>query len=87
MSDGWDASAKAWIASQGSDGDFSRHHVLYTPMLARVQAAMPKHVLDLGCGEGRFCRKLTSLVDNVVGIAPTQALIAQAKSLGQATYH
>ncbi len=48
MTDGWDDSAKAWIASQGTDGDFSHQHVLDAPMLDRVLAAMPKVILDLG---------------------------------------
>lgn len=86
MTDGWDDSAKAWIASQGTDGDFSRQHVLDAPMLDRVLAAMPKVILDLGCGEGRFCRKLAGSVDHVFGIDPTEALISYAKNQGGADY-
>ncbi|WP_294229967.1 class I SAM-dependent methyltransferase [uncultured Shimia sp.] len=86
MSDGWDVSAKAWIASQGADGDFSRKHVLDAPMLARVHAASPNALLDLGCGEGRFSRKLAPHIDRVVGIDPTEALIAQANAQGGAEY-
>ncbi len=86
MSDGWDASAEAWITSQGADGDFSRQHVLDAPMLDRIQAAMPKAILDLGCGEGRFCRRLAPLVERVVGIDPTEPLISHAQALGGADY-
>lgn len=86
MTDGWDVSAKAWIASMGETGDFSRELVLDTPMMERVSKAQPKAVLDLGCGEGRFCRRLAPHVDHVVGIDPTEGLIAHAKSLGDADY-
>jgi SAM-dependent methyltransferase len=47
MSDGWDTSASAWIASQGSDGDWARRHVLDAPMLARVQGRGFQRALDL----------------------------------------
>ncbi|GAA6182607.1 class I SAM-dependent methyltransferase [Shimia sp. NS0008-38b] len=88
MTDGWDTSAQAWIASMGDSGDFSRTNVLDAPMLARVAKCQPNHVLDLGCGEGRFCRMLAPSVDQVVGIDPTEALIAHARALGgDATYH
>ncbi|SFL35088.1 class I SAM-dependent methyltransferase [Shimia haliotis] len=86
MTDGWNTSAQAWITSQGEDGDFSRQHVLDAPMLARVVAAAPTDVLDLGCGEGRFCRKLARLAGTVTGIDPTQALITHARALGGARY-
>ncbi|MGR3636281.1 MAG: class I SAM-dependent methyltransferase [Shimia sp.] len=86
MTDGWDNSADAWIASQGTQGDFSRLHVLDTPMLARLRIAAPKDVLDLGCGEGRFCRLMSPQVPRVVGIDPTQGLIEHARALGGAEY-
>jgi SAM-dependent methyltransferase len=68
MTDGWNESAQAWIASQGDEGDFGRRHVLDGPMTARVAAlGTPLRALDVGCGEGRFC--------------PTVALIDRARAL------
>lgn len=87
MSDGWEDSADAWIASMGAAGDFSRKHVLDTPMLARVHRLAPQSVLDLGCGEGRFCRMLAPTVPQVTGIDPTKPLIEWARTLSDATYH
>ena len=78
---GWDASAQAWIAIQGEDGDFGRQHVLDAPMLALVDQLAPAHVLDVGCGEGRFCRMLARRGIATTGIDPTAALIAQARAL------
>ncbi len=74
MTDGWETSAGAWIADMGERGDFSREFVLDAPMLERVRAASPATVLDLGSGEGRFCRMLASVGCDSVGIEPTDAL-------------
>lgn len=78
---GWDASAQAWIAIQGEEGDFGRLHVLDSPMLAIVDALAPSRVLDVGCGEGRFCRMLAARGLATTGIDPTAALIERARAL------
>lgn len=81
MSDGWNESAAAWIADQGEAGDFGRRFVLDAPMLARVEGRGFATALDVGCGEGRFCRMLRGMGIRATGIDPTQALIARARSL------
>ena len=58
MSNGWEASADAWVASQGDEGDFGRRWVMDAPMLERVRRRLWRRALDVGCGEGRFCRML-----------------------------
>src|SRR6185312_3766156 len=47
-------------------------------MLARIKGRGFKTALDVGCGEGRFCRMLRDEGIKPVGIDPTQALIAKA---------
>jgi SAM-dependent methyltransferase len=79
MTDGWDASAQAWIDSQGEYGDFGRRYVLDPVMLGLVAAAPAKRALDVGCGEGRFCRMLSARGAEIVGLDPTEALLAQAR--------
>ena len=79
MSNGWDASAAAWIADLGEHGDFGRRYVLDPVMLPRALAGAPKTALDVGCGEGRFCRMLRAAGVEATGIDPTQALLAQAR--------
>jgi SAM-dependent methyltransferase len=77
---GWDDSASAWIASLGDYGDFGRAHVLDTPMLARITDRGFATALDVGCGEGRFCRMLGEQGIRAIGIDPTVALIDTAKA-------
>lgn len=76
---GWKTSAPAWINRIGDDGDFSREHVLDGPMLARIASLKPKNALDVGCGEGRFCRMLSEIGVSTTGIDPIEAMIEQAK--------
>jgi SAM-dependent methyltransferase len=81
MTDGWDASAAAWIASMGEQGDYGRRFVLDGPMLARIGPRAPASAVDVGCGEGRFCRMLRARGIRAVGIDPTEALLARARTL------
>jgi SAM-dependent methyltransferase len=79
MTNGWSESAAAWIAHL--DGrDFGRRYVLDAPMMARVRAFGPGVALDVGCGEGRFCRMLRSEGIEAIGIDPTQALLEHARN-------
>ena len=61
MDNGWESSAQAWIDSmgeRGERGDWGRQHVLDPVMMARVASGQFGNALDVGCGEGRFCRML-----------------------------
>jgi len=80
MDNGWEASADAWIEEMGQDGDFSRRYVLDPVMLSLALAGSPRRILDVGCGEGRFCRMVRRRGVDVVGIDPTAALIATARA-------
>jgi len=80
-SSGWDDSAHAWIASLGEDGDFGRRFVLDAPMIERIRGRRFRRALDVGCGEGRFCRMMQALEISTVGVDPTRALIDRARLL------
>jgi SAM-dependent methyltransferase len=79
MTNGWNESAAAWIADMGAEGDFARQFVLDPPMIARIGRKPYRKALDVGCGEGRFCRILKQHGIEPVGIDPTQALIERAR--------
>ncbi len=80
-SDGWNESAAAWIANVGDKGDFGRQFVLDGPMLAHIRGRGFSRALDMGCGEGRFCRMMQSEGIATVGIDPAVALIRRARAL------
>ncbi len=79
MDNGWDSSAQAWIDSIGERGDWGRQHVLDPVMMARVKGRQFANALDVGCGEGRFCRMLKAAGVRATGIDPTPAMIAAAR--------
>lgn len=79
MTNGWDRSAAAWIADQGEAGDFGRRYVLDPVMLPRALSGAPQRALDVGCGEGRFCRMLEAHGVDVVGLDPTKVLLEEAR--------
>ena len=65
----------------GDRGDFSREFVLDRPMIERVRAMNCKTALDVGCGEGRFCRMLQACGVRTIGIDPTEPLLRRARDL------
>jgi ubiquinone/menaquinone biosynthesis C-methylase UbiE len=58
--------------------------VLDPIMLPRALTRSPKKALDVGCGEGRFCRMLKQHGIDVTGIDPTPALVAAARARDRA---
>jgi SAM-dependent methyltransferase len=82
MSNGWENSAQAWIDSmgeRGERGDWGRQHVLDPVMMARVASGRFGNALDVGCGEGRFCRMLQAAGIKTTGIDPTRPLLDLAR--------
>jgi ubiquinone/menaquinone biosynthesis C-methylase UbiE len=80
MENGWEASAAAWIKDQGEHGDFGRRFVLDRPMIERVKTSGATNALDVGCGEGRFCRIMKVLGLKATGLDPTRGLLEAARA-------
>lgn len=55
-------------------------------MLEAVRTSGAKTALDVGCGEGRFCRMMAARVPKIIGLDPTEHLLEEARWLGRATY-
>jgi SAM-dependent methyltransferase len=78
---GWDSSAEAWIRELGQEGDYGRRFVLDAPMVERIRGRGFAAALDVGCGEGRFCRLMQLEGIRTLGIDPVEALIHRARKL------
>ena len=79
MSNGWDQSAAAWVASMGERGDWGREFVL-DPALKRLLGHRRfASALDVCCGEGRMCRMLQVRGTAATGVDITPALIEEAR--------
>ncbi len=76
---GWDRSAAGWIAAMGAEGDAGRRNILDPAMDARLDGRSFRRALDVGCGEGRFCRHLRARGMAATGIDPTAVLIEHAR--------
>ncbi len=88
MDNGWEASAASWIKDMGQAGDHGRDAVLDAPMLERLQLSGARDMVDIGCGEGRFCRMARDRGVKTTGIDPTEALLEQARALDPGgSYH
>ena len=73
----WTEVAEDWIEQDQA----VRTGMLDSWMLKALGDVTGRRVLDIGCGEGRFCRLLAGLGAEVTGIDLTEALIDRARSL------
>ena len=79
--EGWKQSAQAWIDSQGETGDTSRREILDPALEPILMDVTGLKVLDVGCGEGRYARKLAKKGAMVTGVDPVEAFIKHARAL------
>ncbi|MCA9844615.1 MAG: class I SAM-dependent methyltransferase [Dehalococcoidia bacterium] len=81
---GWEHSAEAWIRAIGEQGDLTRRLLLDPVMLREAGDVRSARVLDVGCGEGRFCRMLEERGARCIGLDPTKGLLRAAGEQGTA---
>ena len=74
----WTEYAQDWIETDQA----VRTGFLDTWMLEALGDVSGKSVIDIGCGEGRFCRLLSDLGAVVTGVDLTEALIERARGVG-----
>ena len=75
---GWSKSAGPWLRLM-ERGDPNREFLLDEVMLGLCGEVRGRDVLDVGCGEGRFCRMLAARGARTTGVDPTVELIAEAR--------
>ncbi len=76
---GWATSAQAWI-TRIDDFDFAREVLLDKPMLRMCGPLEGRSLLDVGCGEGRFCRMAGAHGAQTTGLDPTLPLLETARA-------
>jgi SAM-dependent methyltransferase len=77
----WEKSADAW--AEGVERDVNRTELLDEVMLRLAGDVRGKRVLDVGCGEGRFCRILGMCGGRgavTTGLDPTAPLLSTARA-------
>ena len=81
---GWKDSAEAWLAIIAR-GDSNRELLLDPVMLQLCGDVRGLRVLDLGCGEGRFCRMLAERGAATIGLDLTTELLKAARTKAAAS--
>ncbi|MBL8065212.1 MAG: class I SAM-dependent methyltransferase [Chthonomonadaceae bacterium] len=77
----WESSVEAWIVEQGEHGDESRREILDPVVDSILSSVDGLKILDVGCGEGRYARKLKSRGAIVTGIDSSPLFIEACKKL------
>jgi len=75
----WNAAADAWEEVVESGADFHRQDVHGPALFAACEPVSGLDVLDLGCGQGYFCRELAQRGARVVAIDLAEKQIAYAR--------
>ena len=75
----WNESVETWIQKEQA----VRTGFLDAWMLRALGDVEGRRVLDIGCGEGRFCRLLAGLGAEVTGIDLTEGLMERARALSE----
>lgn len=76
----WEAFATEWITRCETDADAARVGLLDDWMLRVIGDVAERRVIDLGCGEGRFCRTLAGRGADTLGVDLQEAFITYAAS-------
>lgn len=82
----WRDNAAGWTRAVRTRAIESRRLATDAAILAAVAAAQPRHVLDLGCGEGWLTRALGEMEIQAVGVDGSGPLIQAATALGGGLY-
>lgn len=75
----WNVGADAWDEFVESGADYYRHAIHGPALLRACEPVQALDILDLGCGQGFFCRELAKRGARVVAIDVADQQIAYAK--------
>jgi SAM-dependent methyltransferase len=77
----WEDNADFWIEIMRRELDRFRTELTDQAALAAIGSPAGRVILDAGCGEGYFSRKLADLGATVIGVDQSAKLIAAAQSM------
>ena len=78
----WDRNADFWDQRMGEGNAF--HKLLIEPTQLDLLSLMPgERVLDIGCGNGQFARKMGSLGADVVAVDAAPRMIKRTREGGR----
>lgn len=85
----WESFSAEWIARAESKADAAREGLLDDWMLEVVGDVAGLEIIDLGCGEGRFCRMLAGQGAHTLGVDMQSVFIdyANRKASSTESYH
>jgi len=75
----WDAQAAWYDRLVGEDGSDYHKEVVLPGAMQLLAASAGERILDLGCGQGVFCRQLAAAGIEVTGVDLSSELIAKAR--------
>ncbi|MBP9699779.1 class I SAM-dependent methyltransferase [Candidatus Woesebacteria bacterium] len=75
----WDNVSNWYDKLVGAKGQYFHQHVIFPNVLSLLRLKTPLSVLDLGCGQGVFCRELSDKGHQVTGVDASKKLIEQSK--------
>jgi 2-polyprenyl-3-methyl-5-hydroxy-6-metoxy-1,4-benzoquinol methylase len=78
----WTQNAEAWAQAVRTSMIESRRLITDQAVLDAILAQQPRHVLDLGCGEGWLVRALTAEGIQTLGVDAVPSLIESAREAG-----
>ncbi len=82
LTEEWKKLSTPWIKEAREGRNPTREGLLDPPMIKACGDVAGLRILDCGCGEGRFCRKLSELgAEYVLGIDLCEPMIKSAKEL------
>ena len=78
----WDALAEFWDERAGDDGEPYKRFVIDPSVDAMLAAERGQTILDLGCGNGYYARKLARLGVRVIAVDAAPQMIERARARG-----
>lgn len=80
----WEQQADTFDEFIGEEGDPLRSDILDPFIMSQIAPKQTDRILDAGCGNGYFCRKLSPLIESVTGIDGSKRMIEIAEERSDA---